>query len=78
MGREGILNGMKTPREVQSGRGCLGCGGAGAQAGSGREEFQAAQDACSNAEEGAGGHTTYLPLAVPAFSQGNETLTLIF
>ena len=42
-----------------------------------KEEFQVAEDALQHAEEGAGG-TMYLPLAVPAFSQGNETLTLIF
>lgn len=69
MGKEGILNGMKTPREIQWGRGCLGCEGAFAQA---------AEEACGNAEEGAGGHAMYLPLDAPAVSQRSDTLTLIF
>lgn len=68
-GREGMLNGMKTPREIHWGCGCLGCEGAFARA---------AEEACGNAEEGAGGRAMYLPLDVPAFSQRSDTLTLIF
>lgn len=40
-----------------------------------RQWFRVAQDACTGAPEEVVDHTVYLPLAAPAFSQGNETLT---